>query len=94
MRYGERTARGTAAGKRICWDRTFWGKRSERSSGKMMERNDVTENIAFSDCNGHTVSTGKKNDSDAVDYSQSGVGQFQGSGKGCPSATVRQSVPR
>ena len=53
-----------------------------RSSKEMMVRSDVTEDIAFSDCSRHTVSTGKKNDSDAVGYSQSGVGQLQGSGKG------------
>ena len=73
VRYGERTARGTAAGKRICWDLTFRGRRSERSSEKMMVRSDVTEDIAFSDRNGHAVSSSEKNDSDVVGYSQSGA---------------------
>lgn len=53
-----------------------------RSSKKMMARCDGTKDIAVSDRNGHTASSGKKNDNDGVGYSQSGTGQLQGSGKG------------
>ena len=48
----------------------------------MMARCDGTKDIAVLERNGNTASSGKKNDSDGVGYSQSGTGQLQDSGKG------------
>ena len=54
MRYGERTARGIAGGKRICWDLTFRRRRSVRSSKKTVRR-DIAKDIALLDRNGHKL---------------------------------------
>jgi hypothetical protein len=55
VRYGERTARGIAGGKRFCWDLTFRRRRSVRSSKKIVGRDTIAKDIAFVDRNGQKL---------------------------------------
>jgi hypothetical protein len=36
LRYGERTARGIAAGKRVCCDLAYWTRESRKSSKRFI----------------------------------------------------------
>jgi hypothetical protein len=49
LRYGERTARGIAEGKKACCALTLWGRRRARSGKRIMVSRDTVRDIAFLD---------------------------------------------
>jgi hypothetical protein len=49
-RYGERTARGIAGGKKVCWALTLGERRRARSGRRIMVRRDMMKDIALLDC--------------------------------------------
>lgn len=53
MRYGERTARGIAGGKNVCWALTFVERIRVRSSKRLVVRRDMVKDIALLDRHGH-----------------------------------------
>jgi hypothetical protein len=71
-KYGERTARGTAGGNKVCWALALGETRRVRSS----KRSDIVIDIASF----RASAPGKKPDRRGVDDSKSGAGRLKGSG--------------
>jgi hypothetical protein len=55
VRYGERTARGIAGGKNVCWAFTLEEKRRVRSGNRIMVRRDMIKDIALLDRHEHQL---------------------------------------
>jgi hypothetical protein len=55
VRYGERTARGIAGGKKVCWAHAKGETRRVKSSKRMMVRRDTMIDIASLDRLGHQL---------------------------------------
>jgi hypothetical protein len=60
VRYGERTARGIAGGKKVCWALTLGERRRVRSSISIMVRRDVMKNIALLNSHRHMLQARRK----------------------------------
>jgi hypothetical protein len=59
VRYGERTARGTAGGKNVCWAFTLEERRRVRSGKRIMVRRNMMKDIALLDRHGHQLQAGR-----------------------------------
>jgi hypothetical protein len=81
VRYGERTARGIAGGKKVCCALTLGERRRARSGKKIMVRRDIMKDIALLDRHGHQLQA-KKKDRGRVGHSQSGARELQSLGQG------------
>jgi hypothetical protein len=79
LRYGERTARGTAEGTKVTWALTLRDKRRARSGKKIMVSCGTVKAIALFR-RPVTSTPDKKNNRGRIGHSQSGKGQLQGSG--------------
>ena len=77
MRYGERTARGTAGGTKVTWALTLRDRIRVRSGKKIMVSFDTMKDIALLVCQRHELQTRGR-----IEHSQSGKGELQGYGQG------------